>query len=73
MTEPLQDVNYDKKQFNFSASELRHPRCITERFFVYHLVEEDRGVLACKVDPQGNAVMSPRFVIFDSLLSCTCK
>ena len=60
MTLALQDVNYERKKFNFSASELRHPRYITEKNFVYHLVEDEKGVLSCKVDEQGNTVMSPR-------------
>ena len=60
MTNAMQDVSYDRRCFNFEPREHRHPEHITEKWYVYHLTEDDSGLLNCQRDQHGNPLQSPR-------------
>lgn len=61
MTSAMDDVHYDRMNFNFDYKQFRHPKWITERHFVYHLCRDDRGYLMCVRDNHGEPIRSPRY------------
>lgn len=56
----MDDVVYERMNFNFDYKQFRHPKWITERHFVYHLCRDDRGYLMCVRDNKGEPIRSPR-------------
>ena len=63
----MDDVVYERMNFNFDYKQFRHPKWITERHFVYHLCRDDRGYLMCVRDNKGEPIRSPRYACVTNL------
>ena len=43
LTSAMEDVNYEKKNFNYDLRDHRHPLWVTEKHFLYHLKKDKNG------------------------------
>ncbi len=56
----MEDVFYEKKNFNYDVRDHRHPLWITEKHFLYHLKKDKNGKLVCSTTRNGRFIRSPR-------------
>jgi len=69
MTSAMDYVSYERVNFNFDYKQFRHPKWITERHFIYHLCQDDRGYLMCVRDNEGEPIRSPRYEIVRDIVT----
>ncbi len=62
ITPPLEDVYYERRNFNYDARDARHPLWVTERHFLYHLKKDKNGKLVCSKNREGQVIRSARCV-----------
>ena len=67
MTDAMEEVMYDYKNFNFDLHEGRHPLWVTDKHFVYHLAKDWNDELVCRRTATGDLVSSPRWVLWVQL------
>ena len=60
MTSAMEDVWYNRRDFNVDHRTRRHPMWITEKFYIYHLKKDGDGFLECIKNDYGLPVKSPR-------------
>ncbi len=64
ITSAMEDVYYERKDFNYDSRDHRHPLHVTEKHFLYHLCKDKNGKLVYKRDRKnGKVICSARYVM----------
>ena len=60
MTDAMEDVCYEKRNFNYHPRNGRHPMWVTEKHYVYPLCVDSHNRLICMKNAFGNPYRTPR-------------
>lgn len=60
LTDVMDDVDYERQNFNENEALMQHPLWLTESHFVYHLYRSEDGHLEFQRDFEGEPLCSPR-------------
>ena len=58
----MDDIFYENKDFRYDHRVFRHPSYVKDKHIFYHLSREEDGSLQFSVTPEGQYIMSPRYV-----------
>ena len=60
ITSAMDDVYYEKRNFNYDLRDHRHPLWITEKHWIYHLQKDKNDKLVCTRNMDGKCLCSAR-------------